>query len=175
MKLAWGSLTLGLAVGFWLLPVNPGESAQSGSGFKASIAGDVMGDVNGPGVLKYLAPSKSVAGQIPGRYFLADNQGLRELGVTLSIPESAKVGSYKLVSASPLDAGKFFEIRVDRSVGNNVLSYSNETKGELTLSSFPSKPNKVSGSKVKGSFKFKTQNNEGKSITVQGKFNFLAK
>ena len=90
--------------------------------FTAEITGSVKGDIAGPGVIRYLPESKNPMGTRPGYFFIADNTGIRPLGVTFTIPLNTKPGTHQLISGSPTEAGKNFEVRVDQSDDKRTVS-----------------------------------------------------
>jgi hypothetical protein len=143
--------------------------------FSAEITGAFEGGVKGPGIIQYSQPSKTSTGDIPGHYLIADDTGFRDLGVTITLPISAQPGKHDLVSAQPLDVGKYYEVCVDRAIGHKVISYSQNTKGSLTLISFAKAPEVIAGSEISGSFEVSTENSEGKRVKVVGRFLFKGK
>lgn len=143
--------------------------AVGGDGFQASVRGAVDGSIAGPGVLRFLPPSRTVIGTRSGYYFLADDTGVRDLGITFTIPAGTGPGTYALVSGSPLEVGRNFEVRVDHSTADGVVSFSRETEGSLTLVELPG----IADSKrVTGNFRFTTQNPTGTEVEVDGTFEF---
>jgi len=145
----------------------PGEAV----GFEADIAGAYDGAVRGTGVLTLL-PSAGFDKR--GYYFLADGQGLRPHGVTFVLPRGLAPGSYALKSPSPLALGTVPSVRVDRDMGDSVLSSDRNTVGTLDLAAFPDDEASLSGSEVRGRFQFETEDREGHRITVTGAFAFTA-
>jgi hypothetical protein len=140
--------------------------------FTAEISGSINGHIAGPGIIKYLPPSDVSFGTIPGYYFIADDTGVRNMGITFTIPSTAKPGIYKLVSAHPMDAGKEFEVRIDVSKGNETQSYQSETTGTITLETFPVEGGSLVKGQVKGHFEFTTEGKGGERITAKGVFQF---
>lgn len=138
--------------------------------FVGEISGTINGKVTRPGVIRYIPPYNDTSE--PGYFFIADSTGVRKLGITISIPDKIQPGKYKLVSTNPLDAGKEFEVRVDHSIGKKTHSYEQNTKGSITILSFPENPNDIPRSRVTGCFEFRSQNKNGNQISVQGSFDF---
>ncbi len=66
-------------------------------------------------------------------------------------------------------------VRVDRNMGDSVLSSEKHTSGFLDLIAFPDDQNKLSGSDVTGNFEFETENLKGQRIRVKGEFSFEVK
>lgn len=149
-------------------------SAVSGQ-FTAEMSGSIDGHVSGPGVINYIPPSNSAVGVRPGYFFIADNTGVRDLGITFTIPSDTKAGAYELVSAHPFDAGKKFEVRIDRSVGNRTESFQLNTAGTITLERFPEDGSNLAEVHVKGNFVFTTEGKDEQRVTAEGVFDFQGK
>lgn len=147
-------------------------SSAAASNFVARISGAVTGQVSGPGLIRFLPPSDVSFGVLRGYYFIADDSGVRELGITFTIPDKSLLGTHQLVSAHPMDSGKEFEVRVDRSVGNRTESFQQNTEGTITIQAFPNDSNNIAGSHIMGSFEFTTQTRNGPVITGKGAFDF---
>ena len=143
--------------------------------FSAEITGAFQGSVKGPGIIQYIPPAKTSLGDIPGHYFIADDTGFRDFGVTITLPITAQPGKHDLVSADPRNAGKYYEVCVDRALGHKVIPHNQNTKGSLTLTSFPNAPEVIAGSEINGSFEVSTEDSEGKRIKVVGRFLFKGK
>lgn len=149
------------------------EASQSKDvGFEAVITGSYQGEVSGTGVLMLL-PEAGFEKQ--GYFFLSDGQGIRPHGVTFVLPRGLTPGKHMLENPSPLDVGTVPSVRVDRDMGDSVLSSGKSTSGFLDLIAFPDDENRLSGSAVKGSFEFETQDPKGQKITVKGTFSFKVK
>lgn len=150
-------------------------------GFRAEVTGAVSGSIEGPGVIEHLPPANVPSGTRPGYYFMSDVAGgersasSHSLGITFSIPAHAEPGVHRLVSASPLEAGRHFEVRVDHLIGNAVASYERVTEGTITITSMPSSPSEVAGTRVSGHFRFSTRNSEGAEIQAEGSFEFTGR
>lgn len=140
-------------------------------GFEAVIAGAYDGEARGAGVLMFL-PDAGFDKQ--GYFFLADGQGLRPHGVTFVLPRGLAPGTYTLESPSPLELGTVPSVRVDRDMGDAVLSSDRNTVGTLDLAAFPDDETRVSGSEVRGGFELETEDKVGRRITVTGSFAFTA-
>lgn len=140
-------------------------------GFAASIAGSYAGEVSGAGALVFL-PQAGFEKQ--GYFFLADGRGIRSHGVTFVLPLETTPGRYSLESPPPMDIGTVASVRVDRDMGDAVLSAEKNTTGYRDLVAFPGDGNAVSGAPVQGSFDFDTEDKMGQRITVQGEFSFTA-
>ena len=141
-------------------------------GFEAIITGSYEGEVSGIGVLMLL-PEAGFENQ--GYFFLSDGQGIRPHGVTFVLPRGLTPGNHILESPSPLDIGTVPSVRVDKDMGDSVLSSEKNTSGSLDLIAFPDDENSLSGSDVTGSFEFETEDPKGQKITVKGTFSFKAK
>lgn len=149
------------------------ENVSAGAGnFVAEVSGAVSGRVSGPGIIRFLPASETNFATRPAYFFVADDAGVRELGITFTIPANTRPGSYQLVSAHPLDSGNEFEVRVDRSAGDRTESFELNTKGTITIESFPNHGDDVAGSRVVGRFDFSTQDRNGREVTGKGSFDF---
>jgi len=147
-----------------------GDAAADG--FRATVTGAVSGRILGPGVIRYLEPTATSFGERPGHYFVADDTGVRDLGITIIIPADTKPGEYPLSSASPLERGTHFEVRVDQTRDDSVLSYSARTAGSVTITSFPPSPAQVESTRVAGHFRFSTRDPAGAGVEANGAFDF---
>jgi hypothetical protein len=148
------------------------HSSAAADNFVAEVSGAVTGRVSGPGLIRFLPPSEVNFGTRPGYFFVADDSGVRELGITFTIPANTQPGTYQVVSAHPMDAGKEFEVRVDRSVGTRTESFQANTQGTITIEAFPNDGNNVAGHRVTGRFDFSTQDRNGREIIAKGSFDF---
>ena len=149
-----------------------GAAQSKDAGFEAVITGSYEGEVSGPGVL-VLLPEAGFEKR--GYFFLSDGQGIRPHGVTFVLPRGLATGKHALESPSPLDIGTVLSVRVDRDMGDSVLSFETNTSGFLDLTAMPDDETSVSGSEVTGSFEFETEDRTGEKITVKGTFSFKAK
>ncbi len=150
----------------------PGDSPSKDVGFEAVITGSYEGEVSRTGVL-VLLPEAGFEKQ--GYFFLSDGHGIRPHGVTFVLPRGLTPGKHILESPSPLDIGTVPSVRVDRDMGDSVLSAEMNTSGFLDLTAFPDDENKLSVSDVTGSFEFQTEDRKGQEITVKGTFSFKGK
>jgi hypothetical protein len=151
---------------------SPEPSKTKVIGFEAVIAGSYEGEVSGSGILMLL-PEAGFEKQ--GYFFLSDGRGIRPHGVTFVLPRGFVPGKHQLESPSPLDIGTVPSVRVDRDMGDSVLSSEKNTSGLLDLIAFPDDESNLSGSEVMGSFEFETEDPKGQKITVKGTFSFKAK
>ncbi len=151
---------------------SPGDFPAKEIGFEAVITGTYDGEASGTGVL-VLLPDAGFEKQ--GYFFLSDGQGIRPHGVTFVLPRGLTTGKHTLESPSPFDVGTVLSVRVDRDMGDSVLSSEKNTSGFLDLIAFPDDENNLSGSDVTGSFEFETEDPKGQKITVKGTFSFKAK
>jgi len=149
-----------------------GAAQSKDAGFEAVITGSYEGEVSGTGVL-VLLPEAGF--EKSGYFFLSDGQGIRRHGVTFVLPRGIAPGKHALESPSPLDIGTVPSVRVDRDMGDSVLSSETKTSGFVDLTAFPDNENGLSGSGVAGSFEFETEDRTGERIAVKGKFSFEAK
>jgi hypothetical protein len=141
-------------------------------GFRATISGAVSGSVEGPGVLRFLPAAEVSFGTRPGYYFIADDTGVRDLGITFTIPRGTGPGTYRLESGTPFEAGETLEVRVDHSKGARTVSFSRGTEGSITLATFPASPEEMDGGPVAGRFRFSTTDASGETVIVEGSFDF---
>jgi hypothetical protein len=165
-----------LLVSLVLVPPSSARNAEpskaQNTGFEAVIEGAYSGNVAGAGVLKFL-PQGGVHKQ--GYYFLADGQGVRAHGVTFVLPPGARVGKRELASPSPFEIGTVASVRVDRDMGNSVVSAQDNSTGCLDLTAFPDDARRSPGSQVAGRFEFETEDRNGRKIMVKGTFSFKVK
>ena len=141
-------------------------------GFEAVVTGSYEGEVSGTGVLLFLPEAGS---EKQGYFFLSDGQGIRPHGVTFVLPRGLTPGKHMLGSPSPFDLGTVPSARVDRDMGDSVVSSEMNTTGFLDLIAFPGDENSLSGSDVMGSFEFETEDPRGQRITVKGTISFTVK
>ncbi len=140
--------------------------------FVADVSGAVTGQVSGQGLIRFIPPYDANFGTRPGYFFVADDSGVRRIGITFTIPANAQPGTYHLVSAHPMDAGREFEVRIDRSVKDRTDSFQLNTEGTITIDSFPADGNNIAGSHVTGSFEFATEDRSGNQAKAKGSFDF---
>lgn len=165
-----------------LLAAGCGPSDQAGgpsgavasSGFVAALSGAVDAQVVGPGVIRFIAASDSPMGNRPGYFFIADGTGERDFGITFIIPANAGAARHELVTASPLQIGTAFEVRVDVSADARIESFQNATRGWIQIDQMPADASDLSGHSVEGSFEFTTADNSGKSLAAKGRFAFAS-
>lgn len=168
-------LTLILAGAALLASCNASKDSDlAPSGFSAEVSGATMSRVTGPGLIRFVPASSANVGLRSGYFFVADDSGVRELGITFTLPANAQPGTYELVSATPMDIGTSFAVRVDWSQGNRTESFQLETEGTITLKAFP-KDGDLVGQSVVGSFEFSTQDRTGQQIRSKGSFDFDAR
>ncbi len=151
---------------------SPAPAETKAVGFEAIISGAYDGEVSGTGVLMLL-PEAGFEHQ--GYFFVADGQGIRAHGLTFVLPRGIAPGKHTLESPAPLDIGTAPSVRVDRDMGDSVLSSQLNTSGFLDLIAFPHSENQLSGSDVAGSFEFDTEDLRGRRISVSGRFSFTVK
>lgn len=144
-------------------------------GFVAEVTGSVSGRVAAPGVVRFLPPADLGHRIRPGFFFVADDTGVRPLGITFSIPAGVEPGTYDLVSAHPMDAGTAFEVRVDHSVGTRTESFELDTDGTITIDAFPDTVGDVRGQRVVGRFEFETRDRSGRRVAAEGRFDFIGR
>ena len=149
----------------------PPQSTNS-TNVTAELSGSASGRVTGSGVLTYFPASASVVGERPGFWFIADGTGERPLGLTIVVPDNTEPGDYELTSPHPMEMGTKFELRVDQTKGNRVVSYNKNTSGTLTLDSFPKDHESLSETEVMGRFSFSTENTDGDVVSGTGSFQF---
>jgi len=133
------------------------------------MTGSYEAEVSGIGVLVFL-PEGGLEKQ--GYFFLSDGQGIRPHGVTFVLPPGIAPGKHRLESPPPLSIGTVPSVRVDRDMGDSVLSSEKNTSGFLDLTAFPDDRSRSSGSDVTGSFEFETEDLKGQEIRVKGRFSF---
>lgn len=146
--------------------------ATEAAGFEAVITGAYEGKASGSGVLQFL-PAAGFERQ--GYYFLADGQGIRPHGVTFVLPGGIGPGIYRLESPSPFDIGSVPSVRVDRDMGDAVVSADQRTSGFVELTGFPDDAAGLAEASVTGNFEFETENVDSEKITVSGVFSFKAR
>ena len=151
---------------------SPEPSKTEDVGFGAVITGSYEGEVSGIGVLMLL-PEGGFEKQ--GYFFLSDGQGIRPHGVTFVLPRGLAPGKHQLESPPPLSIGTVPSVRVDRDMGDSVLSSEKHTSGFLNLIAFPDDQNELSGSDVTGNFEFEAEDLKGQRIRVKGEFSFEVK
>lgn len=139
--------------------------------FEARITGAYEGAVSGDGVLR-LIPDAGFEHR--GYWFLADGQGIRAHGVTFVLPRTVRPGRHTLESPSALNIGTVPSVRVDRDLGDAVVSSDRNTSGFLDLTAFPDNERNVRGAEVTGTFLFDTESSAGDIIQVEGQFSFRA-
>ena len=104
---------------------------------------------------------------------MADNQGVRENGVTFSVPKGKLPGTYKLASnPDPFTNGAVFEVRAE--LGSTVDYFQKETSGTFTISSMPEGTRSGKKSPLKGNFDLETSNSKGERVKIKGRFDFPA-
>ena len=153
-------------------PESDAAAQSKDVGFEAVITGSYEGEVSGLGAFVFLPEGGF---EKLGYFFLSDGQGLRPHGVTFVLPRGLAPGKHDVESPSPLDIGTVVSVRVDRDIGDSVLSFETNTSGFLDLIAMPDDETSVSGSEVVGSFQVETEDWTGAKITVKGKFSFKAK
>lgn len=158
-------------------PDSTGEpAAPAGSGgFTATLSGAVDAKVSGTGVIRFIAPSESPMGARPGYFFIADGTGERDFGITFTIPANAGAARHELVTASPLQIGTAYEVRVDVSAGARIESFQNATSGWIQIDQMPADAGAVPGHPVKGSFEFTTADASGRTLVAKGGFDFAGR
>ena len=149
------------------------------TGFTATVSGAVTDNLSGRGMVTYIAPQDTVSGTRPGYYLvsnvLQDVMEARDWVITFRIPDGTDSGTYQLVSADPMSVGEEFEARLEGSVEQRTVSFRSNTDGTITLDSFPSNVNQLSGATIKGKFRFSAENHQGEAVAVNGEFDFPAK
>jgi len=162
-----------LTISILTLACSSKTKTNSGSaGLIADISGAIEGSVSGLGIVQFIPGNQSGPGAHPDYFFIADDSGVREFGITFTIPVGTTSGTYPLVTAHPLDAGEEFELRVDHSVGNQTTSFLYNTSGTITIDEFPENGQSISGHRIAGSFEFTTEDNSKRQISVTGSFEF---
>lgn len=139
-------------------------------GFEAQVSGEVAGRIEGPGIIRFVAPQSSPAGERSGYHFVADNAGVRDLGVTLILPRGTQPGTYRLETSNPMDVGSSYGVRVDHSVGARTRSFQHATQGSITIERFSGSEAGNGEASGKGRFAFTVEDREGRSLAVEGRF-----
>jgi hypothetical protein len=147
------------------------DSAKSGLGtlFAGEVSGEFTGKVVGDGVLKRQAAGDA-SGQ--GFFYLADNEGTRDLGVTFVLPNNVAPGHHPIASAGDAEKGKVFSVRIDRDLGSTLHSMEKNAEGYLDIVRFPTDGGK---GPVTGTYDVTVEDAEGKAVRVTGVFDFVAK
>ncbi|GJL59800.1 MAG: hypothetical protein NPIRA03_26570 [Nitrospirales bacterium] len=168
-------LILLLVTGCYELPTEPvSEDADVAQpGFSGKVSGTVKTEISGPGVATYLRSQNTIDGVRSGYYLIANGRGAKDPLVTFRIPAGTKSGTYKLVAADPIELGENYEVQIESNVDGKLTSFGFNTEGTLTLESFPPDGTKLSGAKIKGSFRLVTEDVHGKSLSGKGTFEFL--
>jgi hypothetical protein len=152
-----------------------GKISSSDAGFTAEITGARTAAISAPGIF-YCIPStvRSSPGMVaPSLLVLADNQGIRENGITFSIPIGKPSGTYKL-STNPSPFPDTVEFQVRAELGSTIDYFNKNTKGTLTIDSIPEGTQNGAKSPLKGSFDFDTSNSKGEQVKIKGHFDFPA-
>jgi len=137
--------------------------------FAGEISGEFNGKVAGEGVLQRL-PDGGYDDQ--GYFFLADDDGERDLGVTFVLPNNVAPGHHPIASAAPAEQGKVFSVRIDRDMGTTLHSMEKNAEGFLDIVRFPQDGGQ---GPVTGTYDVTVEDSEGKSVRVTGVFDFVAK
>ena len=168
-------LILLLVAGCYELPAEPvsEDAGVEQPGFKGKVSESVKTKISGPGVATYLRSQNTLDGVRSGYYLIANERGTKDPLVTFRIPASTKSGTYELVAADPMELGENFEVRIESIVDGKLTSFGFNTERTLTLESFLSEGTKLSGTKIKGSFRLVTEDADGKSLSGKGTFEFL--
>lgn len=138
-------------------------------GFRATLMGANTGTIQADGVLKCIRPHEAFGEMRPGYFFLADGQGVRDYGITFTLPLSATTGEHTLQAHNPFDVGTIYEARIDIDVPdeNRTASYQKLPEGVIVLTSMYSRADMKP---VKGTFDFSVENNVGERIHAAGQF-----
>lgn len=147
------------------------DSAKSGLGtmFAGEVSGEFTGKVVGDGVLKR-QNSGGTDGQ--GYFYLADDEGERDLGVTFVLPNNVAPGHHPIASAGDSETGKVFSVRIDRDMGSTLHSMEKNAEGYLDIVRFPGDGGK---GPVTGTYDVTVEDADGKAVRVTGVFDFVAK
>ncbi len=146
--------------------------------FTANVSGAVNAEVKGAGLVTYLGPKKRdvVTGNRPGYFLLAnintDVAGEKGFTITFRIPDEAQPGNHVLMTSDPRKVGEHFDVRVEREEEGKLISYHANTEGTITLESFAPDRTYPGISKITGTFRFVTENNDGDRISANGTFHF---
>jgi hypothetical protein len=151
----------------------PRDSAPEQPGFAGQVSGALSGDLSGPGVATYIPSQETVSGSRAGYYLIANTRSVKDVLVTFRIPADTEPGTYRLHPRDPMELGENFEVQVDSRIDGVPVSYGFKTDGTLTLETFPADGSQLSGAKIKGSFDFVTEDDEGGSLSAEGTFEFL--
>lgn len=138
------------------------------TGFTASVSGTIETQVSGPGLFFEVLPYESAAGKRPQYFVVADAGGVRESGITFTIP-SGHQGICQLTDGTPFEIGQHCEVRVE--LGSTTDYFNKQTSGTLNLISLPAKAG--DGLPVQGEFEFEVSNSGGERVKVKGQFNFI--
>lgn len=138
------------------------------AGFTASVSGAIEVQVSGPGLFFEVPAYESAAVKRPQYFVIANVGGVRENGITFSIP-SGQQGTCQLVDGTPFEIGRHCEVRVE--LGSATDYFNKQTSGTLNLISLPAKAG--DGLPVQGEFEFEVSNSEGELVKVKGQFSFI--
>ncbi len=161
------------ALGAMTLLQGAGGSYQQ-EGFVASVSGDREAALSGPGTFFCVAAYESRVVKLPRYSVVADARGVRENGITFTIPigSALNAGTYALENVNPFETGTKFEVRAE--LGSTVDYFNRQVEGTLTLVSLPEGTLGGSMDPVRGSFEFSASNSSGERATVTGSFDFPA-
>ena len=141
--------------------------SESQAGFTGEVTGAIAGPISGPGVLNYLADEDSPDGR--GYSYLADDDGIRDFGITFSLPDEIGVGRFTVTNPDPFGESPEVSARIDQDTGTATVSWQNSVSGELVLEEFP---DFLEGGQVKGTYSIMATNGEGEPVTSTGNFDF---
>jgi hypothetical protein len=150
------------------------QTTVQNAGFAAELTGARTAMISAPGVFFCLSEYEYSPDRIQPSYLaLADNQGVRENGITFSIPRGKPSGTYNLTpNPNPFAIGTVFEVRGE--FGSTVDYFNKETEGTITIISMPQGGLLDERPLIKGSFEFETSNSQGERVKVKGQFDFPA-
>lgn len=157
-----------LSAFFVILCCNVRFVSAEEAGFTASVSGAMEAQVSGPGLFFEAPVYESAAVKRPEYFVIANVGGVRENGITFSVP-SGQQGTCQLTDGTPFEIGRHCEVRVE--LGSATDYFNKQTTGTLNLASLPVKAG--DGLPVQGEFEFEVSNKEGKRIAVKGQFNFI--
>lgn len=157
-----------LSLLFIVLYCGPRFASAEEQGFTADVSGAMEAQVFGPGLFFEVPAYESAAVKRPQYFVIADSGGVRENGITLTIPLGHQ-GTCQLVDGTPFEIGRHCEVRVE--LGSATDYFNKQMTGTLNLISVPGKAG--DGLPVQGEFEFEVSNNKGARVEVKGQFDFV--
>ena len=153
------------------LSAHDDDPAKSGLGtmFAGDVSGEFSGKVAGIGLLQH-RPDGGHDGN--GYFYLADNEGARELGVTFILPNTVASGHHEISSVGPSEQGKLYSVRIERDLGTTIQALDKNAEGYLDITRFPATGET---GQVTGTYDVMVEDDAGKAVRATGVFDFISK